>query len=132
MNENIFYYYFEHWGMRMGGCEHAALDDAAHSFRFGKMPSIGLVFCCGAPWAWFFTVEILYLDSYIVFMHNTLDFMCLGDWEWMDGERCCWMTSSQLGRYSQTRLRFLLGSLGSLFHKRKRCIIAYIMYIHVI
>jgi len=24
----------------MGGCEHAALDDAARSFRFGKMPSI--------------------------------------------------------------------------------------------
>ena len=24
----------------MGGCEHATLDDAARSFRFGKMPSI--------------------------------------------------------------------------------------------
>jgi len=24
----------------MGGCEPAALDDAARSFRFGKMPSI--------------------------------------------------------------------------------------------
>jgi hypothetical protein len=40
MNQNVFYHYFEHWGMGMGGCECAALDDAARSFRFGKMPSI--------------------------------------------------------------------------------------------
>jgi len=40
MNKNVFYYHFEHWGMQMGGCEHAALDDAARSIHFGKMPSI--------------------------------------------------------------------------------------------
>jgi hypothetical protein len=40
MNKNVFYHYFEHWGMVMGGCERAALDDAARSFHFGKMPSI--------------------------------------------------------------------------------------------
>ena len=95
MNKNVFYHYFEHWGMRMGGCECAALDDAAHSFRFGKMPSIWPSwpgFCCWAPWAQLFMVEIVYLCSYNVFTHNTLIFTRLGDQEWMDGEGCCWMT----------------------------------------
>jgi len=40
MNKNVFYHHFEYWGMEMDGCEHAALDDAAHSFRFWNMPSI--------------------------------------------------------------------------------------------
>ena len=44
----------------MDGCERAALDDAACSFRFGKMPSI-LAFVAwffAAPWARLFMVEI--------------------------------------------------------------------------
>ena len=44
MNKNVFYNYFEHWGMGIGGCERATLDDVARSFRFGKVPSIWL-FC---------------------------------------------------------------------------------------
>ena len=53
MNKNVLYYYFEHWGMGMGGCQYAALDDAARSFCFGKMPSIWLAwpvfFAAGPP-----------------------------------------------------------------------------------
>jgi len=60
----------------------------------------GLIFCCWAPWVQFFMVKIVYLGSYNVFTHNTLIFTCLGDQEWMDGEGCCWMTSSQLGSVS--------------------------------
>ena len=65
----------------MGGCECAALDDTAHSFRFGKMPSIWPswpVFCCWAPWARFFMVEIVYLGSYNVFTCNTPVFYASG------------------------------------------------------
>ena len=68
----------------MGGCERTALDDAACSFRFGKIPSIWPSwpgFCCWAPWARFFMVEIMYLGSYNVFGCNTLIFVCLGDRE---------------------------------------------------
>ena len=95
----------------MGGCEHAALDDAARSFRLGKMPSIWPSrpsFCYWAPWAQFFMVEIVYLGSYNVFTCNTLIFTHLGDREWVDGEGCCWMTSSQLGRY-ELRNRWMVG-----------------------
>ena len=60
-------------------------------------------------------VEIVYLGSYNVFTHNKLIFTRLGNWEWMDGEGCCWMTTSKLGRYLQIERRFLLGSLGSVF-----------------
>ena len=90
MNKNALYHYFEHWEMGMGGCEPAALDDATHSFHFGKMPSIwpSPSFCCWAPWARFFMVEIMYLGSYNVFTCNKLVFTRLGDWEWMDGEGC--------------------------------------------
>ena len=68
----------------MGGCERTALDDAACSFCFGKIPSIWPSwpgFCCWAPWARFFMVEIMYLGSYNVFGCNTLIFVCLGDRE---------------------------------------------------
>ena len=40
MNKNVLYHHFGYWGMEMDGCEGAALDDAARSFRFGNMPSI--------------------------------------------------------------------------------------------
>ena len=83
MNKNVFYHYFEHWEMGMGGCKHVASDDAACSFRFGNMPSIwpsGPGFCCWAPWAQFFMVEIVYLSSYNEFSCNRLIFVHLGDW----------------------------------------------------
>ena len=59
------------------------------AINFG-LPS--LVFCCWAPWARLFIVEIVYLGSYNVFARNTLIFTRLGDQEWVDGEGCCWMT----------------------------------------
>jgi len=40
MNKNVFYYYFEHLGMGMGGCECAALDDAAAPSILGRYHQI--------------------------------------------------------------------------------------------
>jgi len=39
----------------------------------------GLVFCCWAPWAQSFIIEIVYLGSYNVFTCNTPIFTHLGD-----------------------------------------------------
>jgi hypothetical protein len=85
----------------------------------------GLVFGCWAPWARFFMVEIVYLGSYDVFKSNTLIFMHLRDWEWMDGKGCCWMTTSKLGSSSYW-------THWAWFFTEKRCIIVDIMYLHVI
>ena len=83
--------------MGIGGCECAALDDAARSIRFGKMPSIWPSwsgFLLWAPWTRFFMVEIVYSGSYNVFKHNTLIFTHLGHQEWMDGKGCIWIMPS--------------------------------------
>jgi len=52
----------------MGGCERAALDDAARSFRFGKIPSIWPSWPCfaaGLGFSWVkkcIIVNIMYLQ----------------------------------------------------------------------
>ena len=43
MNKNVFYHYFEHGGMGMGGCECAALDDSCALLPFWE-DAINLAF----------------------------------------------------------------------------------------
>ena len=49
MNKSVLYHFFEHWDMGMDGCERAALDDAARSFRCHQIGLPGLVFAAGLP-----------------------------------------------------------------------------------
>ena len=89
----------------MDGCEHAALDDTACSFCFGKMPSIWPSwpgFCCWAPWAQIFIAEIVYLGSYNVFTCNIQN-LCV--WRIRNG----WMARDVVDMYS------LLGMLSWFF-----------------
>jgi len=53
-----------------------------------------------------------YLSIYNVFTYNQILYIGLGSQEWVDGIGWVWMTTSELGRYSQLGLAFASGLVG--------------------
>ena len=60
---------------------------------------------CWAHWAQFFMHKSLYFDISIVSKHIASCSMCLGRWEWVDGNRWVWMLYPFWGASTLSYLR---------------------------